>query len=121
MYDMLDMLSEVNLSSEELYSIMRGSGLYNDMDPFEMMAISDAMASGDGPCLGPFDSDDDEVNMDFSRMTSLSEALASGVDDIGPEDFGNDEMAHMEAALLSMMMHSNIEEEEEEEYSDEYY
>ncbi|KAE9590468.1 hypothetical protein Lal_00023419 [Lupinus albus] len=123
MYDMLDMLSEVDLSSGELYSVMRGSGLYNDMDPFEMMAISDAMASGDGPCFGPFDSDvddDEEVDMDFFRMTSLSEALASGEDDFGPEDFENDEMGRMEAALLSMMMHSNIEEEEEEEYSDEY-
>ncbi|KAE9621488.1 hypothetical protein Lal_00032589 [Lupinus albus] len=119
MYDMLDMLSEVDLSSGELYSIMRDSEFFDDMDPFEMMAISDAMGTGDGPCLGPFDSDDDEVDMDFFPMATLSEALASGVDDFGPEDFDNGEIDLMEAAMLSMMIHSNIEEEEED--SDEEY
>lgn len=119
MYDMLDMLNEVDLSSGELYSIMRDSEFFDDMDPFEMMAMSDAMANGSGPCLGPFDSD--EEDMDIFQMAALSEALVSGVDDFGPEDFGNEELNPMEAALFSMMMHSNIDEEEDEEDSDEDY
>ena len=47
----------------------------------------------------------------------MSDALVSGVDDFGPEDFDNEELNPMEAAFLSMMMHSNM--EEDEEYSDE--
>nr|KYP54364.1 E3 ubiquitin-protein ligase makorin [Cajanus cajan] len=116
MYDMLDMLSEVDLSSAEYYSIMRESEFFDDMDPFEMMDISDRLAGESGPCLGPFDSD--EEDMDFFQMAALSEALVSGVDDFGPEDF-DEEFNPMEAALLSMMMHSNIEDEDEEDYSDE--
>lgn len=119
MYDVLDMLSEVDLSSGEFYSIMRDSEFFDGMDPFEMMAISDSLASGSGPCLNPFDSDEEEGDLDFFQMAALSEALASGVDDFGPEDFDNEELNPMEAALLSMMMHSNMEDEEEE--SDEDY
>ncbi|KAJ1434370.1 Zinc finger, CCCH-type [Sesbania bispinosa] len=114
MYDMLDMLSEVDLSSGEFYSIMRDSEFFEDMDPFEMMTISDTLASGSGPCLGPFDSDDEE-DMDIFQMAALSEALVSGVDDFGPEDFHDEELNPMEAALLSMMMRSNMEEEDSDE------
>ncbi|KAK7243589.1 hypothetical protein RIF29_38394 [Crotalaria pallida] len=122
MYDVLDMLSDVDLSSGELYSIMSGSEIFNDMDPFDMMALSDAMGNGSGPCFGPFDiddddddDDDDDEDMDFFRMGAFSEALASGMDDFGPEDFDNEGISSMEAALLSMMMHSHIEEDSDEE------
>ncbi|XP_027340271.1 E3 ubiquitin-protein ligase makorin-like [Abrus precatorius] len=112
MYDMLDMLSEVDLSSSEYYSIMRDSEFFDDMDPFDMMAISDRLTGGSGPCLGPFDSDDEE--MGIFQMAALSEELVAGVDDFGPEDFDDEEFNPMEAAILSMMMHSNMDEEEEE-------
>jgi E3 ubiquitin-protein ligase makorin len=120
MYDVLDMLSEVDLTSGEFYNIMRDSEFFDGMDPFEMMALSDSLAAGSGPCLGPFDSDDEESEFNVFRMAAMSEALASGVDDFGPDDF-DDEFDHMDAAFLSMMMHSHIEdddEDDEEEYSD---
>ncbi|KAK7271587.1 hypothetical protein RJT34_27616 [Clitoria ternatea] len=119
MYEMLDMLSEVDLSSAEYYSIMRGLDFFDDMDPFEMMAVSDRLAGGSGPCFGPFDSDDEDMN--FFRMAALSEALASGVDDFDPEDFDDEAFDPMETALISMMMQSNMEDEEDEEDSDEDY
>ncbi|KAK7401510.1 hypothetical protein VNO78_13050 [Psophocarpus tetragonolobus] len=118
MYNMLDMLSEVELTSTEYFSIMRDSDFFDDMDPLEMMDLSDRLAGESGPCLGPFDSDEDD-DMDIFRMTVLSEALVSGVDDFTPEDFDED-FNPMEAALISMMMQSNIDEEDED-YSDEYY
>ncbi|KAL1346298.1 hypothetical protein HN51_019985 [Arachis hypogaea] len=111
MYDVLDMLGDVDLSGGELYSIMRDNDMFDEMDPYEMMAISDMLVTGPGPC--PFDSEEDD-DVDFIRMTSLAEALASGVDDFGPDDFRNDALDPMEAALFSMMMHSNIEEDEED-------
>ncbi|XP_047152288.1 E3 ubiquitin-protein ligase makorin-like isoform X1 [Vigna umbellata] len=120
--EMLDMLSDVDLTSAEYLSIMRDSDLFDDMDPFGMIDISDRLAGESGLCLGPFDSDEEGV--DFFQMAALSEALVSGVDDFGLEDFDDEEFNPMEAALLSMMMHSNIDEDEdedEEEYSDEYY
>ncbi|KAG4958130.1 hypothetical protein JHK85_044510 [Glycine max] len=121
-HDMLNMLQDVDLTSAEYFSIMRDSDLYDDMDPFEMM-VSDRLAGDSGPCLGPFDSD--EEDLDIFQMAALSEVLASGVDDFGPEDFGDEDFNPMEAALLSMMMHSNMEDEDddddEEEYSDEDY
>ena len=116
MYDVLDVLGgEADLSSGELYSIMRDSELFDEMDPYEMMAISDILGNGPSPC--PFDSDDEDEDWNFFRMASMSDALVSGVDDFGPEDFDNEELNPMEAAFLSMMMHSNM--EEDEEYSDE--
>jgi len=119
MNEMLDMLSDVDLTSAEYLSIMRDSDLFDDMDPFGMIDISDRLAGESGLCFGPFDSDEEGV--DFFQMAALSEALVSGVDDFGLEDFDDEEFNPMEAALLSMMMHSNIDEDEEEEYSDEYY
>ena len=123
MYDMLDMLQDVDLTSAEYFSIMRGSDFFDDMDPFEMMDISHRLAGDSGPCLGLFDSD--EEDLDIFQMAALSEVLASGVDDFGPEDFGDEDFNPMEAALLSMMMHSNMKDEDdyddEEEYSDEDY
>ncbi|KAL2330812.1 hypothetical protein Fmac_018393 [Flemingia macrophylla] len=121
MYDMLDMLSDVDISSAEYYSIMRDSELFDDMDSFEVMDISDRLAGESGPCLGPFDSDEEDMDMDIFQMAGLSEALFSGVDDFGPEDFDDEDFNPMEAALLSMMMHSNIEGEDEEDYSDEEF
>ena len=53
-----------------------------------------------------------------------SQTSVGSVDDFGPEDIGNEDFNPMEAALLPMMMHSNMEDEdddEEEEYSDEDY
>jgi E3 ubiquitin-protein ligase makorin len=126
MYDVLDMLSEVDLTSGEFYNIMRDSEFFDGMDPFEMMALSDSLAAGSGPCLGPFDSDDEDNEYNVFRMAAMSEALASGVDDFGPDDF-DDEFDPMDAALLTMMMHSHIEdddedvEDDEEEYSDDEY
>lgn len=126
MHDMLDMLSEVDLQSGEFYSIMRDSEFFDGMDPFEMMAISDSLASGSGgPCLNPFDSDEDGEGSEIFRMAALSEALSSGVDYFGPEDF--DDIDPMEAALISMMIHSQMEEDfeededEEDGYTDEDY
>ncbi|KAK7323496.1 hypothetical protein VNO77_26972 [Canavalia gladiata] len=120
MYDVIDILSEVDLSSGEYYSIMRDTPFFDDMDPFEMMAMPDRLTGGSGPCVGPFDSDDEY--MYIFQMAALSEALVSGVDDFGPEDFDDEEFNPMEAALISMMLHSNMEEgEEEDEYSDEDY
>ncbi|XP_061342992.1 E3 ubiquitin-protein ligase makorin-like [Gastrolobium bilobum] len=110
MYDMLDMLSDFDLSTGEFYSIMRDSEFFDDMDPLEIMTISDTLASGSGPCFGPFDSDDEDL--DIFQIAALSEALDSGVDDFGPEDFENEELNPMEAALFSMMMHSDVEEED---------
>ncbi|KAK7334616.1 hypothetical protein VNO80_26376 [Phaseolus coccineus] len=117
MNDMLEMLSDVDLTS----SIMRDSGFFDDMDSFGMMDISDSLGGESGPCFGPFDSDEEDT--DFFQMAALSEALVSGVDDFGPEDFVDEEFNPMEAALLSMMMHSNIDDDDddEEEYSDEFY
>jgi E3 ubiquitin-protein ligase makorin len=126
MYDVLDMLSEVDLTSGEFYNIMRDSEFFDGMDPFELMALSDSLAAGSGPCLGPFDSDDEDNEYNVFRMAAMSEALASGVDDFGPDDF-DDEFDPMDAALLTMMMHSHIEdddedvEDDEEEYSDDEY
>nr|BAC77412.1 makorin ring-zinc-finger protein [Pisum sativum]BAC81564.1 makorin RING finger protein [Pisum sativum] len=123
MYDMLDMLSEVDLSSGEFYSIMRDSEFFDEMDPLEMMALSDSLAGGSVPCLGPFGSDDEGDNFNVFRMAAMSEAL-DNLDDFGPDDFGPDdfdpddfdELDPMEAALISMMMHSNIDEDSEDEY-----
>ncbi|CAI8596183.1 unnamed protein product [Vicia faba] len=125
MYDVLDMLSEVDLSSGEFYSIMRDSEFFDGMDQFEMMALSDSLASGSAPHLGPFESDDEGETFDFFRMAAMSEALDDfGPDDFGPDDFGPDDfdlddlddLDPMEAALISMMMHSHIDEDSEDEY-----
>lgn len=122
MNDVLEMLGEVDLSGGEFYSIMRDMDIFEGMDPFEMMAIADSLAGGSAPCMGPFDSNDEgDDEFDLFQMAALSEALADGVDDFGPDDF-YDEMDPMDAALLSMMMHSHMEEDDEdEEYSDEQY
>lgn len=148
MHDMLDVLGEVDLSSGEFYSIMRDSDFFEGMDPFEMMALSDSLAGGSGPCLGPFDSDDDDdddgfrvsqmaamqeamaIGMDafgpdddeeefnVFRMAAMQEAMVSGIDDFGPDDFPG--IDPMDAALISMMMHSHMDDEEEDEdYEDE--
>jgi len=149
MHDMLDVLGEVDLSSGEFYSIMRDSDFFEGMDPFEMMALSDSLAGGSGPCLGPFDSDDDddgfrvsqmaamseamalgmdafgpddddEEEFNVFRMAAMSEAMASGIDDFGPDDFHG--IDPMDAALISMMMHSHMDDEDDdEEYEDEEY
>lgn len=125
MYDMLDMLSEVDLSSGEFYSIMRDSEFFDGMDQLEMMALSDSLASGSGPHFGPFESDDEGETLNLFRMAAMSEALDDfGPDDFGPDDFGPDdfdlddldELDPMEAALISMMMHSHIDEDSEDEY-----
>nr|AFK37020.1 unknown [Lotus japonicus] len=109
MYDVLDMLNEVDLQPEEYYSIMRDSEFFDEMDACEMMALSQSM--------GLYNSDEeDEYN--FFQMAAFSEAMASGVDDFGHEDFENEEFNPMEAALFSMMMHSNMEEEEEDDDDD---
>jgi len=115
MHDVLDMLSQVELTSAEYLSIMRDM---DDMDPFGVMDLSDSPLGEPGPCLDPIDSD--EEGMDFFEMAALSEALVSGVDDFGPEDFDDEEFNPMETALLSMMMQSNIDEDEED-YSDDEY
>ncbi|MED6148977.1 hypothetical protein PIB30_058027 [Stylosanthes scabra] len=112
MYDVLDILGGDDLSGGESYSIMRDSDLFDEMDRYEMMAISDILGAGPGPC--PFDSDEDDDDLDFLQMVSLSDALASGVDDLSPDDFSNDVLNPMEAAFFSMLMHSNIEEDEED-------
>lgn len=114
MYDMVDMLSEFDLESGEFYSIMRDSEFFNDVDPFEMMAMSDMLASGSGQRFfddedPDDDDDDDDDEMDFFQMAALSAALGNPF-----EDSSNDELNPMQAAFLSMMMHSNFEEDSDE-------
>ncbi|CAJ1958823.1 unnamed protein product [Sphenostylis stenocarpa] len=99
MYDMLDILNDVDLTSAEYFSIVRHPEFFDDM-----MDISDTLGGELGPCLGPFDSDEEGV--DIFQMAALSEAL--DVDDFGPEVFDDEEFNPMDAALLSMMMHSIV-------------
>lgn len=107
MYDMIDMLSEFDLHSGEFYSIMRDCEFFEDMDPYEVMAISDMLA-GSGPrFFHDEDSDDDE--MGFFEMAALS-AVLDGSDD--------EELNPSEAAFLSMIMQSDMEEGSEEDEDD---
>ncbi|XP_028799861.1 E3 ubiquitin-protein ligase makorin isoform X2 [Neltuma alba] len=105
MYEMMDMLSEFDLQSGEFYSIMRESEFFKDMDPYEMMAVSDMLASsGSGPRL--FDDEDSDDEMGFLDMADLSASL--------DDPFGDDdELNPSQAAFLSMIMQSNLEEDSE--------
>ncbi|KAF7824545.1 E3 ubiquitin-protein ligase makorin [Senna tora] len=107
MYDMIDMLSEFDLESGEFYSIMRDSEFFEDMDPFEAMAVSDALASGSGQRF--FDDEDEDEDEDpeedFFRLVALSAALGGNPFDFNP----------MGAAFFSMGMNSDLEEEDSDE------
>lgn len=113
MYEMIDMLSDFDLQSGEFYSIMRDSEFFEDMDPYEMMAVSDMLASsGSGPrFFDDEDSDDDE--MGFFEMAALSASLDNPF-----EDFDSDELNPSQAAFLSMVMQSNMEDNSEGEEDD---
>ena len=108
--DMLNMLREFDLESGEFYSIMRETECFEDMDPFEMMSLSDMLASsGSGPFFNPGDSDDEE--MDFFQMAALSEALDCSYDNFCATGLDSDDWSPMDEAFLSIMQ-SNMDEDE---------
>ena len=110
-YDILDMLSEFDLESGEFYSIMKDSEFFNDMEPFEMMALSEALANGSN-----------DEDMDYFHMADSPESLYDGEDDFDFEDWDDEKFNPMEAAILSMMMSANMDDEHsDDEYSDEDY
>ncbi|KAK4285516.1 hypothetical protein QN277_002207 [Acacia crassicarpa] len=113
MYEMIDMLSGFDLQSGEFFSIMRDSEYFEDMDPYEVMTLSDMLASsGSGPRFFD-DEDSDDDGLGFLEMAALSASLEDPF-----EDFDNDELMPSEAAFLSMLMQSNMEEDSEEDEDD---